>query len=246
MIDQQQAEELQVFQIFTQVCPLAVAPDSIEARRPDEPDIRCEVTDEGPVTFELVEIIDEQYCRRLSEQVGMLEFIERTHAALPVAQLHSLDERFRNALVSIAFEVAATSRQRRKALPDLLRLLTTVEPRFVGKVLLTDEPDLAEIISHVRISRGDFVGPCFDVENVGWLGNPLLDRIRDKFAKTYTTDAPIELLAYYHWQPMGPTEIWLRTCGALVAEGLAGSPFRRVWVFDVRRKGIEFVWPTVL
>ena len=50
--------ELAVFHEFAQRCGLSVVSGSIENRDPPEPDICCKIEGEGPVAFELVELVD--------------------------------------------------------------------------------------------------------------------------------------------------------------------------------------------
>jgi len=52
------AREARVFQAFIDMARLPISPQSVESRRPPEPDILCCHRDEGRVAFELVEICD--------------------------------------------------------------------------------------------------------------------------------------------------------------------------------------------
>ena len=62
-----------VFQKFITTCALLVVPDSVESRRPPEPDILCLHAVEGHIAFELVEICDGRLARKLSA-IGKEEF----------------------------------------------------------------------------------------------------------------------------------------------------------------------------
>ncbi len=64
MLDQQSLEERETFSLFAQVCRLPIQPDSIQKRNPDEPDILCQVSMEGPVAFEMGEVIDQELARQ--------------------------------------------------------------------------------------------------------------------------------------------------------------------------------------
>jgi len=46
------------FDEFARHARLPIRPGSVESRRPPEPDILCEVEGDGPVAYELVELID--------------------------------------------------------------------------------------------------------------------------------------------------------------------------------------------
>jgi len=58
--------EREVFDQFWRVAGLRVVPDSVQNRKPPEPDILCEIEGEGLVAFELVRLIDQD----LAEVIG--------------------------------------------------------------------------------------------------------------------------------------------------------------------------------
>jgi hypothetical protein len=62
-----------VFQKFITTCELPIVPESIESRRPPEPDILCLHGVEGHIAFELVEICDGRLARKLSA-IGKEDF----------------------------------------------------------------------------------------------------------------------------------------------------------------------------
>jgi hypothetical protein len=67
--DEKAAHELAVFLEFAEYAVregLRVRPGSAASRRPPEPDILCDVNGEGPVAFELVEIIDSTLAENIS------------------------------------------------------------------------------------------------------------------------------------------------------------------------------------
>ena len=61
--------ELRVFNEFVDCSDLVVVPKSIENRGPPEPDILCEVRDEGHVAFELKELCDPSIAQICSDLV---------------------------------------------------------------------------------------------------------------------------------------------------------------------------------
>jgi hypothetical protein len=56
----QSKTELNVFRAFAKLQRLPIEMESIEKREPPEPDIRCNLKDNGPITFEMVEILDQK------------------------------------------------------------------------------------------------------------------------------------------------------------------------------------------
>jgi len=85
--------------------------------------------------------------------------------------------------------------------------------------------DAAWKAATITISRGDFEGPEFDVEAVGSIGDPTLERIRAKWLKSYATQYPIELLAYYELQPEAPKALWLPSLHSFVRNNWNAGPF---------------------
>jgi len=69
-----------------------------------------------------------------------------------------------------------------------------------------------------------------------------MSRILRKLAKSYEVLAPLELLAYYNLQQSDFGTVWEPSLGGISA-ALAESQFRRVWVFNLPDKCIEWVNP---
>ncbi|MEO5820545.1 MAG: hypothetical protein ABIT71_08565 [Vicinamibacteraceae bacterium] len=108
---------------------------------------------------------------------------------------------------------------------------------FIGAVDLPTTLDWTSTLRFVRISRGNFVGPAFQVDAATFLGNPIVARLERKFRKVYSGSAPIELLAFFELQPTA-VAMWQAHVARFVAENLADSPFRRVWVYDANTKSV--------
>ena len=73
-MSQQADTELRVFKSFAQVSGLPVNFGSIENRDPPEPDIYCEISEVGPVAFELLEMLDQdRIARPLNIQVETMD-----------------------------------------------------------------------------------------------------------------------------------------------------------------------------
>jgi hypothetical protein len=56
-----------VFRTFIEKSGLQIRLESVESRKPPEPDILCFQDNEGKIAFELVEICDETLARKISE-----------------------------------------------------------------------------------------------------------------------------------------------------------------------------------
>src|ERR1700691_6075469 len=74
--EEKAARERLVFQAFIKASGLPISPESVESRKPPEPDILCVHEGDGKLAFELVEICAEDIARKLSaigkEKFGFL------------------------------------------------------------------------------------------------------------------------------------------------------------------------------
>jgi hypothetical protein len=231
--DQLSCRELKIFSTFAKACGLPIQPNSIEKRQPPEPDILCMIEGEGPVAFEMVEIIDEDLARRTYGQIKFHGLFEQAYKDLQPDRYESFRKKFHNALIYVKFYSTASSRIRGNAIPMILDLLMGTETNFIGTLTPPQESPLYEAVKGIDVSRGGFIGPCFDVEAVGSFADPTIERIDTKFQKNYRTLYPVELLAYYELQPVLPESTWVPRVQEYVRQNLQGSLFRRVWIFDV-------------
>jgi len=69
-----------------------------------------------------------------------------------------------------------------------------------------------------------------------WFGDPTLERVRAKLAKTYLTGHPMELLAHGD-DTLLPRDVWVPKFERRLRDIFdhAGSPFRRLWVANLGR-----------
>ena len=69
MVDktEKQQREFRVLQEFIERSGLTIVPDSIENRNPPEPDMLCEILNEGFFAFELKEVCDETVAKTVSD-----------------------------------------------------------------------------------------------------------------------------------------------------------------------------------
>lgn len=239
--DQHSSREMKIFSRFAAVCGLPIRPGSIEKCQPPEPDILCTVEGEGPVAFEMVEIIDEDLARRTYGQIKFHGLFEQAYEDLPPDNYGSFKKKFHNALIYVRFCSIASSRIRGNAIPMIFNLLMETGTEFIGTLTPPQESPLYEAVKDVNVSRGEFIGPCFDVEAVGSFADPTIERIATKFRKNYRTPYPVELLAYYELQPVLPESTWVPRVQEYVRQNLQGSLFRRVWIFDIGTEAVMFL-----
>jgi hypothetical protein len=233
MPTQQAESERALFKLFAETVELSIAPGSIESRNPPEPDIRCTLGDAAPRCFELVEIIDSD----LAKAVGIqLKFQNRLADAALARQINGLSD----ALVFVSFSRSSTNTQKQQACDVLPNVLEQLPDGLLGNIDPAVHASLAGVVRKLRLTRGDFVGPVFQVDGATFISDPIIERIQEKFAKRYTTDAPIDLLAYHQMHPTHRAEYELPGVGDYVCANLASSPFSRVWVFDADNRRLLY------
>ena len=241
MNDKQVSAELVTFRRFAEACPIAIRDDSIVKRDPPEPDIACQFADSGEeVAFELVQIIDKDLARMTSTQFRDADSLRAAYRSASGELRRGLDERLGNALAYVAFVRGLSSRERQAAIPAILQELATLQLGYTGDWRPGTGTPLFGKVRGIRVSRGDFRGPAFDVEAAGAIGDPTVERVRAKWQKSYRTPRPIELLGYYELQPLLPEQLWLPQLKSFIEASWTTGPFRRVWLFDVGTSSISY------
>ena len=233
MSTQQAKSELAIFRLFAETSGLSVVPGSIESRAPREPDIRCVIADSGPHCFELVEVIDSD----LAKAVGIqFKFQSRLKDGATTHQIKG----FSDALVFVDFATPSTNNQKQQACDSLVEVLGQLPTGVHGNIDPARYAGLAGLVRKLRITRGDFVGPAFQVGGGVFLSDPINECLQEKFKKKYTTDVAVDLLAYYQMHPTYRAEYELPGVSDYVRGNLAASPFSRVWVFDAENRKILY------
>lgn len=104
MSDRHAEQELRIFSAFVNAAQLPVDNASVEKRKLPEPDIRCILSGEGPVAFELVELVDpdvaEQFSLMFKTKDMLRDFFER----LPIEKNSKFEEKYNNALLLFCLE----------------------------------------------------------------------------------------------------------------------------------------------
>src|SRR5205085_2999962 len=160
----------------------------------------------------------------------LMDRLRDGYRGLPGETKAEFDRRFGNAWVEARMRPLITLNRREKIADHILDHMMTLAPGFEGTFSMNEKG--VEVAS-VRVKRRDgLAGPHFRVLAVAAYNPIPLERLRAKFAKTYSSSAPIELLAYYDTQH-APLEEQLRELFGFIEAHMAGSRFRRVWVFNV-------------
>jgi hypothetical protein len=228
-INPQELREVEVFTSFSNA-RINTTFDAIEKRNPPEPDIRCEIRHQGPVAFELVEIIDEaQVARNQGIQLDVMETFREKFNEMSQAHQHRLRELIGNTTVRVRMNPAVSVQRRRAAIPGILADLLNIERQFEGEYVL---PADLRTLASLTIVRGNFDGPRFTAMH-GAHYNPIpTTGLERKLNRAYQSDAPMELLAYFDTQhaPLPEAIARLRT---FVESRIAASAFEQVWIYDV-------------
>lgn len=239
----QERAEIEVFGQFVQAAMLRVEQGSIQKRNPPEPDILCHVEGEGPVAFELVELIDRDFARKINTAIDLKGRLEELFNQLPQNERDEISHRFGNAVVEVVPRNGASSRRVESDLPNVLRALQTAPFGLEDMVSATALGLEATEINHLLVARGELNGPCFDLDTTLTCSDPTVERIAAKFKKNYKTTAPIELLAYSELQPPAPGNTWKPSLLEYCQSNLGQSPFRRIWIFCIRSREILLTFP---
>jgi len=237
--DQQASHELAIFNTFLACEGAPHSTGSVEGRRPPEPDIRYQI-DGQSVAFELVELVDEKWAQHFNDLVRIQNYLGEMYQRAESPTKDTMAQRLSNGLIYVRFIRDTGRRQREKSIDQLFELLAELPANFTGDHKLSKDSSLGAIIGSVKVSRGDWAGPLFQVEGGLSISDPTLSAVQGKWTKKYSTDVPIELLAYYDVHPTTPESFWKGKLKEFLAANWPDSPFRKVWVCDPAAKAIIF------
>jgi len=238
--DQARYEQV-IFRHFANAAALDAVPESIRSHEPPHPDLSCRTTHGDEVAFELVQVVDEGVAQAQSDQRYLQDRLRERCDALPTSRRDHLNEVVGNAHVAVWFAGNTSRKIRAAAVPKIIEALEELDQCAAGDVAL---PDVFPFV-RLKIGRGTYRGPWFQVLTACCFGDPLVEMIRKKFSKPYETPLPLELLAFYDRQSMAPDRLWLPDLKDFVGANFNASPFRRIWLYDARRGQIRFVWPRI-
>lgn len=215
---------------------------SVQYRLPPEPDILCKVGEEI-ISFELGELIDRDFAQRVFPAMSHKQQLEDVYEKLSEKKKQAIKRRVGNALINFEFVPTVTAKVRKQNIPRLIDFLETVEDDQLGEI----EPprELRKVLKQVRILRGGFNGPFFDIMSAGFLGDPTIELINEKFMNTYKTNYPIELISYFELQPVIDPIVWLPKLKEHIESNIQSSPYKRVWVVEIPKKIVHFVFPNL-
>jgi hypothetical protein len=231
--------ELRVFDRFAAIAPLAIDASSIQSRAAPQPDIICRSLFCGSLAFELVELIDEDYARRTAEMMKTQVMLRDLPERLPGSLRDNLRTRLNDPLIFLHYKPGIPLRDREGlAIEALWRLCDIVvhNPKF------DPEDGVYPAFESIRLHAWPG-GLRIECSSAGFVADPTIDRLRDKFGKRYTSEEPMHLLMYTEIDLLMPDDVWLPAVDPFVQDHIKESAFRRVWLFKSGIGRIEYVFP---
>lgn len=231
-----EARERAIFSEFAQRVGLPVIAGTLQSRQPPEPDVLCEIQGQGPVAFELVELIDQDFQERVAT-LGRFDHLLRSYPnELPDADRAQFQEKYAHAAVAVTFKLLPL-RQLKASLPELFRWLRLDVPPDANTLDLAMPTALQMVFDRIAVQRPM---PLLDISatSSGYLADPTFDSVREKLqVKGYCTPHPKELLAYTTFDLLLPMEAWQPKFEQPLIALLNTSTFRRLWVFSLGQSG---------
>jgi hypothetical protein len=228
--------ERAIFNEFAEAVGFQVIADTLQSRQSPEPDVLCEIRGRGPVAFELVELIDQDFQERLTT-LGRFDRLLRDYPnELTNGERAQFQQKYGNAAIGVTFK-SLPLRQLRAFLPELFRWLRQDVPPDVSSLELDLPATLREAFDRVAVQRPM---PLLDISatSSGFLADPTFDAVRDKLqVKRYATQHPKELLAYTTFDLLLPMDVWQPKFEQPLIALLHASTFQRLWVFSLGQSG---------
>lgn len=239
-------EERKTFEFLVSLTAMVVVPGSIQQNPPPSPDIECQIEGMGPMAFELV-ALDAEYTRtRLNQWRATREIWDRALRSWPEKEQKMLLADCGNISLSLSIDEKTGTKARTEIMKEIQARLLTKEAGFKGELFEQDD-DYPEGLEGARTFRDEITdGPRIYAPSAGpWLA-PQIDKIREKLAeKNYRTERPLELIAYATHDEADGHVNSLAMIDECVQRHLAGSRFRRVWVFNRHFGQLVHVYPPV-
>lgn len=231
--------------IFEALAPLAGVQvvGSIRQRPPPAPDIECEAIGVGPLAVELVALDDPQTHTRLENMRTTHEAWDRAFAMRSRIEQEALKGRCSDMLLSVHFDEAAGARDRARLMHLIQDRILALPAVFSGE--LYGDIDAPAAVDWAKVFHGNVTeGPHIVSPSAGYWLPPQLEKIEEKLvAKTYRTDAPLELFAYSRHDEVDGHVGGLAAIEECIKKHLPGSRFQRVSVFNLGFLQLVYRYP---
>lgn len=237
--------ERAVFRQFAKASGLPIRMNSIRSRVAPEPDIRCTVSGEGSVAFELGEVVGRPFAEATNQRPALRRLFRDEYSSMSEAVRSQLQARLGGPpAVFIAFAHGTSPGRWKYAITPILAMLGERADQMVeGEIRVWDIPRLKDVLLEMVVRRASSRSASLHVMELTEVFDETVNLLAKKFAKRYTCRAPVELVAYYISQPPFDRPGWLEPIETYVSANIGASPFRRVWLYDNFERTIRFVTP---
>jgi hypothetical protein len=208
-----------------------------------EPDILFSAADGSRLSFEMVQLIYEEWPKMIRQSLLTQEFLLDALGKLPEAEAAAFHKQYANADLTVRFGPWVPFGERKVFASEVLRFLLTVPAEFQGEVQLPQKGELVHHVSSIMIYRlQDHGGVHFNPPGDGvWVGDPTVPSVKNKLGKTYVTDDPLMLLAYIDGGPGFHESVWKPRLREYI-DSVAHPQFQRIYVYDLHSKRVAFEW----
>jgi hypothetical protein len=236
--------ERAIFGLFAEAACLPIRLRSVRSRPTPEPDIRCRVDGEGHVAFELGEVVYPRFAETTLQRQPLRRRFAEAYDRLPAPVRSALETGLGGPpVVFVSFHTGTSPGRWQRAIPAILAVLA----QHAGRVRHQQDlpvwqiPAFKDLVLELKVHRG--ARASLHVMEMTELRDQTRALLEKKFGRAYRTAAPIELMVYYISQPPPRRDGWRAEVSSFIASHLAGSPFRRVWLFDHFTRSIPLVVP---
>jgi len=235
-----------IFRLFAKAARLPVKTRSIRSRPEPEPDIRCSLLGDGPVAFELGEIVTPGFAEATNQRQPLRQQFREAYGLMPETVRALIETRLGGApTIQVGFARGTSPGKWRHAIPPILATLADMADCLeAGEVPVWRLPAMKGFVDEIHIQRDSGGRASLHVMELTEVFDETQQLLTKKFRKQYGGNAPTELVAYYISQPPSKRPDWLAATEEFIKSNLTpASPFRRVWLFDHFRQAIPLVYP---
>lgn len=240
VLDPHWAHERTIFLRFLRTVPaLGVLPESI--RRGDGYDIACTTNVGDALAFELTEITDANWASIITSMVSAAKLMNDRLKEAHDQSTQTIRTRYWERDIAVKLAPGTGARTLRRLLDPLFTWLASVDPDAVGAMATPAE--LSSVILQVEARYFPGIkGLCFHVPgDAAWIGDVSVPAIRAKFGKDYPSGIGLQLLAYFHRQPVRPDAV-VNVRGYLEAV-MPDEVFSTVWLYDDLGRNLLLRYP---
>jgi hypothetical protein len=243
--EEKASEERATFRLFVDAVGVPVVPGSIESRRPNEPDILCELFNLGRVAFELGTLDSYSLRKSTSKYDATADAIVTRILPPGSPKMLALAAKFGPVILCVDFVSESSVRDREAIFPTVIDWLIDkahFSPRtYSVEMCQAFRPP----VRGLRVQEGAGHFRLVASEIAAFTGNETLANLRKKMRGRYETEHPIELLAHTTRHVGGIHKIVRSQIEETVLEMIGESVYRRVWVVDIldREAPLLFVHP---